>query len=231
MTEQLYRACADVLSVAVQLPSAAQLPPANELRQRMIQSLDGMVLRGRALGIPDAELAEARYALVAFTDEQILKSNWPGKNEWMNQPLQLALYREYTAGENFFVRLRALLQSGRPALALEVYYLCLMLGFRGAYGKTGDVQSVNTWSEAARQQLKPTLPDASKLGPHAQPQDRGRVERTNKLALILLIAGCVVVSVVVLFGLKALLDSNLQEATSVMVEPTGATQPTGNVRF
>ena len=103
-SDQIYWACADALVLAVQLPAAASLPPASELQQRLMTLLDGIVAKGRKAGVPDVELAEARYALTAFMDEQILKSNWPGRAEWMNQPLQLQLYREFTAGENFFKR-------------------------------------------------------------------------------------------------------------------------------
>jgi type VI secretion system protein ImpK len=151
MLEPIYWACADVVILAVQLPNAPVLPSAAELRQRLVTALDAMVTRGRSAGIGDADLAEARYALVAFVDEQILKSNWPGRAEWMSQPLQMQLYREYRAGENFFVRMRALLQRGGASMALEVYYLCLVLGFRGAYGVSGEAGALTGYSDAARQ--------------------------------------------------------------------------------
>src|SRR5712675_2203910 len=108
MSDAIYWPCADVLILAAQLASANNLPPASDLRQRVIDVLDRMVSAARTAGVPEADIAEARYALVAFIDEQVLKSSWPGRVEWMNQPLQLTLYREYTAGENFFARMRAL---------------------------------------------------------------------------------------------------------------------------
>src|SRR5512146_2480098 len=62
----MYRACADVLATAAQLPISAQLPGPTELRQQLTAALDKMVSRGRRAAIPDADLAEARYALVAL---------------------------------------------------------------------------------------------------------------------------------------------------------------------
>lgn len=211
MNDQVYWACADVLVLAVQLPSAANLPSAAELRQRVLTALDAMIGKGRAAGLNDADLAEARYALVAFIDEQILKSNWPGRNEWMGQPLQLLLYREYTAGENFFVRMRALLQQGTRPLALEVYYLCLALGFRGAYGLSGDLTALTTYVDAARQQIARALPPAAKLAPHAQPSERARAVRTSYAPLIGLIAGCILLVCGVLFGFRHSLQSRVEE--------------------
>jgi len=158
MSDAIYWPCADVLILAAQLSSAADLPPPNDLRQRIVDMLDRMVGASRAAGIQEADIAEARYALVAFIDEQILKSNWSGRSEWMNQPLQLGLYRENNAGENFFARMRALLNQGGRQAALQVYYLCLALGFRGAYGMSSNAGALASFTDAAQQQVAQKLP-------------------------------------------------------------------------
>ena len=208
----MYRVCADSLRFALRLPSAMDLPAAPELRQRALAALDGVVAQGRAEGLPEADLAEARYALVAFIDEQVLKSSWPGRAEWMSQPLQLMLYREYTAGENFFVRMRSLLQSGSRPLALEPYYLCLALGFRGAYGVSGEVSAINGFIEAARRELAKGLPATNKFGPNARARDQLGADRKSNAWLIALIAGCMCLMLLVLFGLHFELRSELGEA-------------------
>src|SRR4051812_2979894 len=104
MSDAIYWPCADVLILAAQLSSAADLPPANDLRQRITDMLDRMVSAARTAGVADADIAEARYALVALVDEQIMESSWSGRAEWMNQPLQLSLYGDTKAGEIFFAR-------------------------------------------------------------------------------------------------------------------------------
>ena len=222
MSEPVYWACADILILAAQFPLSQNLPPPAELRQRMLTALDAMVGRGRAVGVPDPDLAEARYALTAFIDEQILKSNWPGRAEWMGQPLQLQLYGEYTAGENFFNRLRMLLQQGGTALALEVYYLCLALGFRGTYGNSADQRPLTQFSDAARQRVTKGLPSASKLGPHAEPHERVGAARSTNAPLIGLIVGCIVVALLVVFGLERILHMHLKETLQAM--PAGTTR-------
>ena len=68
----MYRACADVLALAVQLPVSPLPGSATELRQQLVAALDKMVSRGRRAELPPADLAEARYALVALLDEQVL---------------------------------------------------------------------------------------------------------------------------------------------------------------
>jgi type VI secretion system protein ImpK len=202
--------------LAVKLPQTPNLPPPLELRQRILTALDTMVGRGRAAGLPDAELAEARYALVAFIDEQILKSNWPGRAEWMGQPLQLLLYGEFTAGENFFNRIRILLQQGGSSTALEVYYLCLALGFRGAFGISGDHRTLASFHDAARQRVAQAWPAGAKMAPHAEPVDRLAARRTSHAPLIAVVVGSLLVAVLVVVGLERMLSSNLDESLRAM---------------
>ena len=217
--DQIYWACADALVLAVQLPAAASLPPVTELQQRLMTLLDGIVAKGRKAGVPDVELAEARYALTAFMDEQILKSNWPGRAEWMNQPLQLQLYREFTAGENFFKRMTALMQRGTPSVALEVYYMCLTLGFRGAYGISGDAHGLSAFVDAARQHVMRTLPPPPRIGPNALPMDRASASRLSNLLIYSLVAGCLFLVIGVLAALSFTLDRDLADAMQMAPLP------------
>jgi type IV/VI secretion system ImpK/VasF family protein len=211
MTESLYWCCAELLTLAVKLPQTPNLPPPAELRQRFMTALDTMVGRGRAAGLPDADLAEARYALVAFIDEQILKSNWPGRAEWMGQPLQLLLYGEYTAGENVFNRIQVLLQQGRASPALEVYYLCLALGFRGAFGVSGDSRTLASFHDAARQRVAQAWPAGAKMAPHAEPVDRLAARQTSHAPLVAVVVGSLLAAILLVVGLERISNSNLTE--------------------
>lgn len=222
MNDQIYWASADVLVLAVQLPRAANLPPASELQQRLINALDGMMAKGKSAGVPDEDLAEARYALTAFLDEQILKSNWPGRVEWMNQPLQMMLFREYTAGENFFARMTGLMQRATPSSALLIFYLCLALGFRGAYGVSGDLRTLQSYTESSRQQLGRIVSTAAKIGPHALPADRASAVRLSNAVVYALVLGCVVLVAGVLFGLSYTLRGEFAKAMQLMPEPAAA---------
>lgn len=213
MTESIYWSSADVLVLVSELP-AAHLPSPSELRQRLLGVLERMVQTGRAAGVGEADLAEARYAVVAFIDEQILKSSWAGRAEWMSQPLQLLLYRENTAGENFFVRMRALLQDGRRPAALEAYYLCLALGFRGAYERAGDLGPIATFLESAREVLTKRLPSADAISPSARLPDRAPAEKLRKSPLFLLLGACALVTIGVLIALSLSIRSAVSDVTS-----------------
>ncbi len=214
--DALYWPCSDALILASQLASAGNLPPPSELRQRITDVLDRMVASARGVQVTEADIAEARYALVAFIDEQLLKSTWPGRAEWMNQPLQLIFYREFAAGETFFTRMRALLNQGGRESALQIYYLCLALGFRGAFATSGDAAGLASFTEAAKQQIARHLPAASRISPHAQPRDRARAEKSAKGAILGVLGACAVVVLATIVTLQVSLHSKVNEALQAM---------------
>lgn len=218
----LYWASAEVLMLATSLGSSPDLPTAAELRQRVVAALDKMVAEARTGNVPDADIAEARYAFVAFIDEQILKTSWVGRDEWMSNPLQLLLYREYTAGENFFVRLRALLQQQNRTLALQAYYLCLASGFLGAFGQSGNEQGALSFLEAAKTQLVRVLPPANQPSPNAKPRDRASAVRRTRAPFIALLAVLLVMTIGGLVGLKLVLQSDLAQARGAISVPAPA---------
>lgn len=220
MNERLYHVCAPVLVQATQLTSGAALPSCPELRQRLIGALDRMVAEGRRFGVADADLAESRYALVAFIDEQVMRSDWQGRAEWMSHPLQLELYRENTAGENFFVRLRALLRSGSRPAAVEVYHICLVLGFSGAYASGGDAGALEKFMRAARDQLRKALPDATKISPHVKPKGSVQAVRIGWAPLLGIAAGGALLILLVTVGLGWSASSELDDLLEEIARPS-----------
>lgn len=101
-------------------------------------TLDNLEKEAFAKQIPTFEIQQVKYALAAFIDETILNSAWPKRTTWMGNPLQLQYFGEHSAGEGFFKRLSELRQAGSQYIdVLEVYYLCLQLGFEGMYRVQG----------------------------------------------------------------------------------------------
>jgi len=115
-------------------------------------------------------IKDTKYAMVAFIDEMILNSKWPHRNEWMVEPLQLRYFGEHLAGEGFFERLKQLRQTGeRNADVLELYYICMQLGFEGVYKLNGYEQLMSLQIDL-RSQLENYRGAANfRLSPHAKP--------------------------------------------------------------
>jgi type VI secretion system protein ImpK len=105
-------------------------------RKRMQIALKDVHRDAVGAGYAPEDVGDAEFAVVAFLDEVVLSSEDPNRHEWSKQTLSVELFKEADAGEVFFDRLESY-RSRRdaPQLAdlLEVYLLCLMLGFQGRY--------------------------------------------------------------------------------------------------
>jgi type VI secretion system protein ImpK len=210
--DAMYRACADVLSAASQIGNGWTAPPAPVLREDLVGRLKQFVALCREAGIPDGETAEARYALVAFIDDRVLKeSAWAGRAEWMNNPLQLQFFREYAAGENFFGRMRALAQRGGPYWALEAYYLCIALGFVGAAPGGGGSATPRAYGQSVRSLL---LLDGSpdRIAPNAIPAERHRAQRRPFPIGVSAGIACALICILGLVGLQLSLGTVIERA-------------------
>lgn len=86
-------------------------------------------------GASAEEIYTAKYAFCASVDEFILSNPAaPIHAEWERRPLQLALFGDQLAGENFFKLLEEQRALGPARLqAMEVFHMCLLLGFQGKY--------------------------------------------------------------------------------------------------
>ena len=83
-------------------------------------------------------MQEVKFALTAMCDEFVMSSGAHFRMDWMSRPLQLEFFGNNRAGEEFFERLAKLRTGGEPKFAaLEVYYICLQLGFEGIYKVKG----------------------------------------------------------------------------------------------
>ena len=76
----------------------------------------------------------SKFAFCAAIDEAVLASSFKIRPEWERRPLQLTLFGEQLAGEKFFELLESCRAQGIARLqSLEVFHLCLLLGFQGKY--------------------------------------------------------------------------------------------------
>jgi type VI secretion system protein ImpK len=128
----------EAFTVAVRLRAGRQVAAdATSFRAHIKQLLAAADQRARAGGYDGETVKLAVYAYIALLDESVLTSTQPMFSEWSRQPLQEEVFGEHMAGETFFRTIQELLgRQDSEALAdlLEVYQLCLLLGFHGRYG-------------------------------------------------------------------------------------------------
>jgi type VI secretion system protein ImpK len=116
------------------LKSGQEPVDAASFSARVQQFLADFERSAKKMDIPAEDVYATKYAFCAAVDETVLNSGFSIRDAWMLQPLQLTLFGEQLAGENFFARLEDLRAQGAPRLqSLEVFYMCLLLGFQGKY--------------------------------------------------------------------------------------------------
>lgn len=157
-----------------------------------------------AAGYASDDVKWATFAAVAFLDESVLNSQNPMFTDWLRKPLQEELFGTHVAGELFFQYLQQLLartDSSDLADVLELYYLCLLLGFGGRYGggNRGELKQV---MDATAQKIRRIRGAPGPLSPAAGiPDERIRSGRDPWVRRLGWAAGAAVGLAVVLFVL------------------------------
>lgn len=118
----------------VQTPASAQ-GGFSAIRKEINVLLEEQKALVKRYEIAPPEYDNARFAVIAWLDEVMLKATHAENQEfyqqWKRGPLQAELYNTTNAGEEFFERLEKLRPSQKEVN--EIYHLSLCLGFRGRY--------------------------------------------------------------------------------------------------
>jgi len=120
---------------------------ANAFRHHTKEALKIAASQALTAGYTPEDVKYATYATVAFLDESVLNSHNPVFADWVRKPLQEEMFGTQIAGEVFFQHLQMLLgrnDSADLADLLEIFYLCLLLGFGGKYsvGNRGELSQI-----------------------------------------------------------------------------------------
>jgi type VI secretion system protein ImpK len=106
-------------------------PRLEEVRGDLLGLLDDATRRAPP-GEVASDLALARYALVYWIDELLINSPWAHAPAWREAILEWHYYGERLGGEEFYQKARDAALLARTD-ALEVFFLCVALGFQGKY--------------------------------------------------------------------------------------------------
>jgi type VI secretion system protein ImpK len=124
----------------------------------------------------------ARFAVVAWIDEMLVEAPWDGRQWWKENVLTFELFRTRERATLFFARAKqALATPGRDAL--EVFYVCVVLGFRGMYRDPASQSSageldlppdLDSWARQTARSIqlgqgRPAIHDTPRAPGEAQP--------------------------------------------------------------
>lgn len=125
----------DFISMALIVRKGRQVTSVSAFEASVDTFFKALERNGRGADYSVEQVKDTQYALCAFLDESVLRS---GDNELRRhfelQPLQFRYFGVHLAGEGFFEKIDALRGDVKQNLdVLEVYHLCLALGFEGKF--------------------------------------------------------------------------------------------------
>lgn len=124
-----------VLRLIERLDAGENLAPAEVKRgiETPLHQADTLLRNSR-------DWALAKYALVVWIDDLLINSRWENNQEWAdNFLLEVDLYGPREAYDKFYTEAEAAKKLSTSD-ALEVFYVCVVLGFRGMYRDLADAE-------------------------------------------------------------------------------------------
>jgi type VI secretion system protein ImpK len=210
MAQSMYWVSSDVLSLILQLRSSQDLPAPDILQRRVSGLFDTMMQNGRDARIPEQDMVDVKYALAAFADEVIYHSSWPGRTQWLTNPLQLQFFHENTAGDGFFERLDSLhAQRGRDHVT-QIYFLCLALGFQGKF-RLGQQEGLAAVVEGVGNHVALSMGGGEQLAPNAERRDGGAGAVRRELPFLAIALGFFVVALLLVIILRLVVGSSAND--------------------
>ena len=75
----------------------------------------------------------AKYAITSWIDDVLIEAPWNGRQWWQENSLEFTFFRTKDRATEFYLKAK---QAGELARRdfLEIFYICVVLGFRGLYG-------------------------------------------------------------------------------------------------
>jgi type VI secretion system protein ImpK len=141
----------NALTIILRLSSlqAQTAGSSQDFRVSIRAALKAAMEQAKALGYSSEINQLAFFAAVAFLDESVLKMQNPAFADWAQRPLQEEMFQHNRAGEVFWDHLHTLLtrpDSPETADCLEVYCLCMLLGFKGKYALSASITPLSQTS-------------------------------------------------------------------------------------
>lgn len=207
----------ETLMLILQLRSTNEYGNAATLKSRVSDLFEKFEREGRTAGIDNEKVRLAKFALVAFLDETIISSSWTQKDEWLAEPMQIKLFDTFNAGEEFFEHLHQLRQrSSGNADILEVYYLCLALGFKGKY-QLQSPENLRRVIDDLNLELHPEMYSAiDSISPNAKPKDTIIQTTTGGIPLWVYPAGALLVFVLLYVILSVSISGTASDVSEIL---------------
>lgn len=168
--------CTDLFLIVIRMRESEDLGEPAALRKLINYYLDLFEKNCKTIGISNEAIFNAKYAIVALIDETVLSVPGVCKDYWLTRPLQLDLFGDNLAGEEFYNKLQKLeMNPEKNKDVLEIYYLCLSLGFEGKYKLYNGEERITIMEELGRKLRRTRMRASTGISPHGGRTDFVRV--------------------------------------------------------
>ena len=178
--------------------------------ERIKSFLEEFTREAKKLRADDDDIEAAKYAFCAAVDEIVLASPFDIRKPWERRPLQLLIFGDQLAGEHFFDRLDALRGKGAMRVqALQVFHMCLLLGFQGKYAVDGG-EKLSYLTARLGDEIAHIKGKSRGFAPRAERPDQVVNQRRSDVPLWALTSIFALLALCAYLGLRAHLARNTQ---------------------
>lgn len=130
----LVSAASKLLGVIIKLRTTMRHDNVPDLHKRLTQEIQKFEREAKQLSLSPETVLTARYLLCTVVDEVVLSTPWGTASGWSQHSLLSLFHKETFGGEKCFLILQRMQEAPASHLELlELFYLCLSLGFQGKY--------------------------------------------------------------------------------------------------
>lgn len=123
-----------LLTLLNQIRTTMQHSDVPNLHRKLVEEIRVFEQNVRVKGVNNENVLLARYLLCTALDEAVLNTPWGSTSGWSQRSLLGIFHQESSGGEKAFVILSKLLENPMAYIeVLELYHLCISLGFQGRY--------------------------------------------------------------------------------------------------
>lgn len=187
--------CGDLFSLASYLRESKSPDRSDKLYNGILDLFTTMEKRAREESIPEVDILKAKHAIVALFDEAL---RWESR-------LERKYFDSMVAGDEFFDRLEEMIKQSRgaevPYNILEIYYICLTLGFSGRH--IGDSETLQEYIRKLQEILGIRSP--GELSPNGKRPSEEIKKQRSKIPVWLVyavIGGSVLLIIIIFILLK-----------------------------
>jgi type VI secretion system protein ImpK len=207
--------CTDLFLIIIRMREAEDLGDPATLRKLITYYIGLFEKNCKTIGMPEDSISESKYAMIGLIDETVLSVPGACRDYWISRPMQLDYFGDNIAGQEVYEKLqKMLLQPENKKDVLEVFYLCLSLGFEGKYKMFNPEERIAIMDDLGRKIRRTRIRVSAELSPHGKRAESA--DRRIKTFFFPLWLSCVLMAAAMAAGWVVMFIYNTAEGSGLI---------------